>query len=149
MPTDAEVIAQARSLLNDIIYPYMKDADYDQTPKATLLTFCAKQTMVIEQLADIAEKRGEMLYDAYAAVVATCDGYEELTKDECLNEAKEILGIKERQWRKIGPDDVAGLDQARLWLEDILETETAGRNDAEIQSLTKICEVLRRLILEE
>jgi len=143
----AEVITKARELLNDTIYPYMKDANYDQTPKATLLTFCAKQTMAIEQLADIAEKRGAIAVRKQASILAWMAGDGEADIPLFVEIAAKDLGLEESQWRKIGPEEVEDLAFVHRHIEKNI-IGNVGDNDLN-QKWIRAANGLRRLITEE
>jgi hypothetical protein len=134
--TYADIIAQARAICNPNDHSASQSTDVrDWLHAKRYRELCE----IVPKLADIAEQRGAMLYEAYAASLVEADECGEMTKEECLNEAKEILAIEANHWQKIGPDQVAAIERVIKYTWFALEGSQA-RQDAE---------VLRRLLPED
>jgi hypothetical protein len=140
MPTDAEVIAQAQALLYDNIYPYMKTVkEYEDIPKDTLLTFCAWQTEVLEQLLPIAEKWRAMLLDReFKDVFSKLPNGTTYSISGLEKQAMKNLDMESTSWRKIGPEEVAAIHRAILGMTDPNFHHSSTEKEA--------VKVLRRLI---
>jgi hypothetical protein len=158
---DAEVIAQAQALLYDNIYPYMKTVkEYEDIPKDTLLTFCAWQTEVLEQLLPIAEKRRAVAVEERAIHLSTVHvligsvpeesraPMMEIVKDH-LPEHRAIaakdLDIESSSWRKIGPEERDAIKGALLIYQKFNDDILTFDND----NIKRAIEILRRLISSE
>jgi hypothetical protein len=136
---DDEVIAEARALCAAVIGPIGEDWSIVRMVEA------------IEQLADIAEKRGAMLLgkeaiSRYQRNHPTNQEWEAL-QDQYYKEAQEALDIESTSWRKIGPEDVAVL---KLFLEYISHFKADGHlvDTSDITTKQGI-QVLRRLMISE
>jgi hypothetical protein len=131
MPTDAEVIAKARE--------FSELGDFGENISQTL-----------EQLADIAEKRGAMAVEERAKILYDSHGYAHFNplgyKSEISNASKE-LDLESTSWRKIGPEEIEYLD----FIHRHIEKNVIGNIGDDDLNRKWICAnaVLRRMISEK
>jgi hypothetical protein len=130
--TDAEVITKAREL-------------------SELGDFGEDVSQTLEQLADIAEKRGAMAQEALARSFWLFDMIEDdfswdrfkpnSEHKEYMEDADKELDIESTSWRKIGPEDTNALQDTYDWM--------TGHLPESRNWMPKALDVLRRLIRDE